>query len=351
MSDLGRNLRWMKVVAAAAVALIGVVGCQAPNGANNKEVDMRAGRVPGASAHVAAYPAPRNVPLDAALRAAAERELEGQLQATDPEVRAHALEALQKRGAGHVGEVLKALDDSDPLVRYAACLAAGQVQLKEAHDSLLRLADDHDPAVRVVARYALHRIGDYRYSHELEQLSRDPQPQVRGTTAMVLGMLGDPSALNVLKLMRVDHHSAVRQQASAAMWQLGSQQGLDDLVGWSLSRFPDDQMMALLGLAEPRDRSVIQHVRNGLVSEYPEVALTAARAMGMLGSDEGYGVAEKGATEVDPRQRIEAALALGAIGRSDVQDVLRKLLADPNPNVRIAAAEAILELKPAFVPG
>ena len=346
----GRTTRagWLALF---ALTLTSAIGCGMPDGTNGKEVDMRAGRVPPASAHVAAYPASRNVPLDPSLRASAERELQGDLKSNDPEIRAHALEALWRGSAAQASEVLKAMDDPDAFVRYAGCLAAGQIRLKEAHDALLRLADDHDPAVRVVARYGLHRIGDYRYSHDLEQLSRDPQPQVRGTTAMVLGMLGEPSALKVLKPMRTDHHPAVRQQASAAMWQLGSQQGMDDLISWSLSKYPDDRMMAFIGLAEPRNRSVIQHVRNGLVSEYRQVALTAARAMGMLGSDEGYGLAEQGAASADPGERIEAALAFGAIGRSDAQDVLKKLLSDSDTNVRIAAAEAILELKPEFVPG
>jgi HEAT repeat protein len=138
---------------------------------------------------------------------------------------------------------------------------------------------------------------------------------------------------------------AVRQQAAAAMWLLGSQKGMDDLIGWTLSRFPDDQMMGLLGLAEPRNRSIIQHVRNGLTTDWPDVNLTAARAMGMLGSDEGYGIAQEGAKSSDPRQRIAAALAFGAIGRSDAQDLLKSLLHDSDPNVRVAAAGAILQLK------
>jgi len=73
--------------------------------------------------------------------------------------------------------------------------------------------------------------------------------------------------------------------------------------------------------------------------------LVAARAMGMLGSDEGYVIAQKGATSSDANQRVLAALAFGAIGRSDTQDMLRKLLADKDANVRIAAATAILQLK------
>jgi HEAT repeat protein len=323
-----------------------IAGCQ-----QNKTIDMRAGRVPGPSRQAPTYAAAHNIPLDASLRAAANKELETDLQSNDPEIRSHALEALLNSGNSREQEVAVALSDREPLVRYSACLAAGQMQLASAHDVLLRLIDDHDPAVRVAARYALHRIGDYHYSHDLEQLSHDPLPQVRGTTAMVLGMIGDPSGLKILRNMRTDPHPAVRQQACAAMWQLDSQQGMNDLIGWSISKFPDDQMFGYLSLARPKNRMIIQHVRVGLVSDWPEVSLVAARGMGMLGSDEGYGVALKGVSSADPRQRLEAALAFGAIGRSDAQEILRKLLSDSDTNVRIASAEAILELKPDFMPG
>lgn len=323
-----------------------ITGCQP-----NKNPDMRAGRVPGLSRQAPTYAAAHDVPLDASLRDAAGKELQRDLHANDAEIRAHAIEALQRTGTAEPAEVIAALSDREALVRYASCLAAGQMQLTAAHDQLLRLVDDSDPAVRVTARYALHRIHDYRYSHDLEQLSRDPLPQVRGTTAMVLGMIGDPTGLKILRSMRVDPHPAVRQQASAAMWQLHSTLGRDDLISWTLSRYPDDEMFGFLALSQPHDRTVIQHVRVGLVSDWPEVSLVAARGMGMLGSDEGYAIATKGAESVDARQRLEAALAFGAIGRSDAQNQLRKLLSDPATNVRIAAAEAILQLKPDFVSG
>ena len=335
------RLRRLRNGVVLAALLLGAAGCPPT------EPDMRPGRDLGPSKQAPSYPAARNVPIDSALRVDAQKELVSALRSVDPEVRAHALEGLEKSDrSDRDGLVVEALSDPEALVRYAACLAAGQLQIKSAHATLLLLADDHDSAVRVAARYALHRIGDYRHSHELELLSRDTEPQVRGTTAMVLGMLGDPSALKVLTPMRLDPHPAVRQQAAAAMWQLGSEQGLRDLIGWSISRFPDDEMMGLIGLAEPHKAMVIQHVRAALVSDWPAVSLTAARAMGMLGSDEGYGIATKGAKSIDPGGRIEAATALGEIGRPDSQDVLRRLLRDSDANVRVAAAEAILELKP-----
>src|SRR5206468_998112 len=108
--------------------------------------------------------------------------------------------------------------------------------------------------------------------------------------------------------------------------------------------YPDDQMVALLAIAAPRNTKTIQHCRSSLTSDYPEVSLVAARACGMLASDEGYGVALIGAKSGDARQRQLAALALGAIGRPDAQPILAPMLNDQNSDVRVAAATAILEL-------
>jgi HEAT repeat protein len=147
--------------------------------------------------------------------------------------------------------------------------------------------------------------------------------------------------------MMMDPSPAVRLQAAESLWRLGDQQGLEALVSASLSKFPDDQMLAILALAEPRDQRVLGHIQGQLTNDYDEVSLIAARAAGMLGSDDGYGVALKGARSADPRQRMLAALAFGAIGRSDSQSSLSVLLRDVNQDVRIAAATAILQLKAA----
>jgi hypothetical protein len=296
------------------------------------------------------YSSSKDVPLDEHLKTQADQEIAKALRDPDPNVRAHAIEAAADvTGDKHATEIIAALSDKDPLVRYAGCFAAGDLKLKEAQPKLLEMIDDKDSGVRVVVRYALHRLGNYKYSHDLEEMAKDPEARVRGTTADVLGKIGDPSAINVLRPMRHDLNPAVRQQTAVSMWRLGSQQGMQDLIGLSISPYQDDKKIVLRGLAEPRNRNVIQHIRINLTDDAPEVCLVAAGAMGMLGCDEGYGIAQKGAVSEDPRQRVLAALGFGAIGRSDAQDMLRKLLSDSNPDVRIAAAEAIFQLKPHFV--
>jgi len=310
-------------------------------------------RVTPAPPSVPAPPPPRNVPLDPGLAEAARQQISRSLNSTSPDLilpRVHALEALNTLGdTTHNAQVIAAFSSPEPIVRFAGAMTAGGLRLQEAHDALLAMAEDPDFSVRVADRYALHRLGDKRLSHDLEKYARDPRKEVRANTALVLGMLGEPSALKILRRLRQDDEPLVRQQADEAMWRLGDETGLGDLVALSVSRYPDDQMIALLALAEPRDQRVGSTVRAGLLTDYIEVKLVAARALGMLDSDEGYTIALQGAASTDQRQRFMAALALGAIGRSDAQETLRRLLADDYESVRIAAAQAILQLKPGVV--
>ena len=118
------------------------------------------------------------------------------------------------------------------------------------------------------AKFALHRLGDTRQSHDLERTSRDPSDRTRGDTAMVLGLLGEPSATRVLLPMLHDRDAAVRLQAAEALWRLGSDEGLSALVASSISKFPDDQMIALFGLAGPKDPRALGHIEGQLTAEY-----------------------------------------------------------------------------------
>jgi len=293
-------------------------------------------------------PAKKNVPLNPRLPEQAKIEIDRALRSDDPVIRAHAIEAVQDTLADEKSaEVQAAIKDPDPMVRFAAIMAAGKLQLADAKPDLLQLVDDPQPVVRVASVYALHRLGDYRYSKELERYSEDPLPQVRGNTALVLGLLGEPSAINILKPMLHDANMAVSLQVAEAMWRLGNEEGRDRLIAVTLNINPGYQMVAMLALGAPRDVRVRAHIRANLTSDYIEVALVAARVMGQLQSDEGYGVAINGAKSSDARQRSLAALAFGAIGRNDAQEYLEKLLKDSNQDVRIAAATAILELKQA----
>jgi HEAT repeat protein len=290
-------------------------------------------------------PAPKAEPLDPQIQQAARQQIESAFASSDPILRANAIEAAQKTiGNGAAPMILQGLSDAEPLVRFAGAMAAGQLRLREAYQPLLRLVPDADKHVQIAARFALHRLGDTRFSHDLEKSARDADVRVRADTVLVLGLLGEQSALKILRPMINDPEAIVRLQAAEAMWRLGDEQGLSVLATGTVSKFADDQIIAVIALAGPKDKRVAEHVRGKLTSEWDEVALAAARSMGELGTDEGYGVAMKGARSPDPRQKVLAALAFGAIGRTDAQSTLANLLRDGDQNVRLAAATGVLQL-------
>jgi HEAT repeat protein len=335
------------ICALSALFLTALIGCESDGsgaGADGRPRDIR-GRVLPLPPPPPEVPPARAVTVDVSSRSAARAEVLAAARSSDEVLRANAIEAMREAGgAGYAGQIVDALKDGQPVVRFAAAMAAGELKLAEAKPSLLRMVNDHDLSVQVAVRFALHRLGYTRHSHDLEKTAVNYDPAVRGSTALVLGMLGEPSALKVLKVMRNDGHAAVRQQAIEAAWRLGDERARNELVALSVSKRPDDRMIALMALAGRHDQRVRQHVRSALTTEYEEVNLVAARAMGLLGRDEGYGVAQKGARSNDPRHRWLAARAFGAIGRADAQGTLTALLKDNNPTVRLSAAAALLQV-------
>mgnify|MGYP001380010451 CR=1 FL=1 len=293
-------------------------------------------------------PPAQSVRLDPALRERARTEIIAASRAPDAVLRANAMEAAQNGLGGAEGApiVLTGLKDDRPIVRYAAAMAAGSLRLESARPLLLGLADESDDMVRIGARFALHKLGDYRRSHDLEQTATSPNPRTRAVTAQALGLLGEPSAIKLLRPMLRDPDANVRIQVSEALWRLGDEEGLESLVATLVGQYPDDQMVAILALAAPRNAVAARpYLRGRLTTQYPAVNLVAARAMGMIGLDDGYTLAIQGAESKEPLERHLAALALGAIGRADAQPALAKLLSDPEASVRLAAAVAVLQLK------
>lgn len=270
------------------------------------------------------------------------------LSSPDEVIRAHAVEAIgQSMGSRGADYVLRALSDPHPLVRFAAAMSAGDLRIAQAKPRLLELVSDPDASVQIGSIYALHRIGDVRFSKGLEQALHSNRPEVRANAALALGRLGEPTAKRILKQPLKDTSVEVRLQAAEALWRLGQQQGLEYLVAASISQHPAHQMVALMGIAGRRDPSVAGHVRIGLESDYVEVKLVAARALGILGEQDGYALAMESLRSPESRQRYLAAMALGAIGRAEARDALAGLLNDANPDVRLAAASALVQLSPA----
>ena len=291
-------------------------------------------------------PPPVAVEPDAGLRAEAERELRSAAAADDPIVRANAAEA-----AGPVvPEVaVDLLADPDPRVRFAAAMTVGRQRIDRpgVRDRLAEMAEGGSPNGRVAAAFALHRLGDTSRSQRLVRLATDPRadPVVRAHAATALGLTGEPSAAAALRRAAEDPDATVRLAAAEGLWRLGDVEALRLLLSASLSQYGDDSVFGTAGLAARRDPRSVAALRGKLTDDYPEVALAAARGLGEIGSDDGYGVALRDADDPEARRRLMAAAALAEIGRPDAQATLAKLVKDPDPRVRVAAASAVLRLR------
>lgn len=329
-----------------------VAGCMAPpprTASNDGEQPKRVLREMPKPPTPPAYSPAAAVPLDPQLQTTARQQIITSSQSSDVVLRCQAMEAAQTAGGGDGAVViLRGLDDKEPYVRFAAAMAAGTSKLAAAKPKLLSMVDEDDANVRIGVRYAMHMLGDTTHSHDFEKYAVDPNPVIRRNAVMALGLLGEKSAIKILWQLQRDTDPAVRLQVAEAMWRLGNETGLKDCIALTVSPFADEQIIGALALAAPKDMRARPYLRGKLTTGHDEVNLAAARAMGMIGEDTGYGVALKGAKSSDPRQRAMAALAFGAIGRADAQSSLDMLLKDSNENVRLAAAVAVLQLKPAM---
>jgi HEAT repeat protein len=297
-------------------------------------------------------PPVKAVPIDPALQSQAAEVLKSSLISTSPVIRAHAVETAEKVYRDKAASaILAALSDPEPVVRFAGAIAVGDLKLTAGRDEVFKHLNDGDPNVQVAVRFALHMLGDTKYSHDLEKFARDPEKGVRGNTAFVLGRTGNASAATILLFLERDREATVRLQAAEALWRLGDDRGLRTLVAASVSGYTDDIVVAMLALAGPKLPAIRGHLQDGLTSEYPEIALVAARALGQLGFDSGFGVAVNAAQSREPARRYLAAMALGDIGRPDGQDALKLLLAEKDnggfptgEDIRLAAACSLLQI-------
>lgn len=332
-----RNLATFLALTLATAGLGGLAGCASSEDESvNKLMQVKEAPEP---------PKPRSVAIDADLVESASEVVRKSLQSPDPIRRANAVEATEQLPHDEAAELLAtAIADTDPRVRFAAAISAGQLRVAHLRPQLEEMAEGESPNGRVAATFALHRLGDTSRSDRLVDWSTENDPLVRANTAFVLGLLEEPSAVNVLKPMLTDLDPNVRINVAEALWRLGDPAGFQALLSASISSYADDRVLGVMGMGARMGPDVVPALEGKLVDDYAEVSLAAARALGEVGSDRGYVVATQHLGDKDARRRSMAAIALGGIGRPDAQPRLRPLLKDNDPSVRLAAADAVLNI-------
>lgn len=281
----------------------------------------------------------------------------------NPVVRCQAIETLSETAAeGAEGWFIEALDDENPGVRFAACVALGRHRHQPAKLMIERRLGDENHSVRAAALFALHRLGDTRRSGELaELLLYHKAKEVRGNTAMLFGLLGEPKAVKLLERAAKDPAYMVVWQALESRLILGDDSALPRVAAQINSGREDIRVLAMLAVGRYGERRSAEVLRYRLNKEedHIESRLAAARALGWLGFRDGYDLAKTSLVFNDPsdnpkagapenqimRVRSMAALALGAIGdRAALPHLEDTMTESDDPRVQVAAAHAILEI-------
>ena len=304
-------------------------------------------------------------------------------------LRDHALERLQESGnSGNLLLTMRAIEVSvelrlakapqvcmqvlsspAALGRFAGALGLIQLPTPAAERLLKELLSDPDESVRLAAMGALHKPGKGEYGQELTAALDNSDENIRGHALTVLGRLGDKAAVpRIRELLEDEQIVRVRLQAAEALVLLGDQNILPKLRLWQYSRNWQERIFAvqLMGQVKPPP-DFAPDLLQALNDPNPLVQLQAARSLGRLGDQGGFGIAvkylnpsswtrravakDRGLSPDDPQLamvisqiRSLAAQALGDIGRWEAAGRLRKALDDEDPQVVLAAAYGSLRL-------
>lgn len=281
----------------------------------------------------------------------------------NPVVRAQAVEAaVEVLGDEAALRIRESMRDEHAGVRFAACMALGELRDTAARNALQRLVNDPDPNVRIGAYFALERLGvaDYRRPWA-DLLLQHKSEAVRRNAALALGRLEDKSVIPLLrKAAGGDKDDGVRIQAAEAMALLGDADSIEYFLFHAYGGQGYIQPFALLTLGQVRDERAVETLQKLLeTSPYLEGQLAAARGLGMHGYADGFALALASLDWNKPRPNLPddppfdqimrvqcmSAAALGAIGRPEALDPLRrKMDTAEDPRIQLAAATAILKI-------
>ncbi|MCG3126723.1 MAG: hypothetical protein CHACPFDD_01576 [Phycisphaerae bacterium] len=275
----------------------------------------------------------------------------------------NAIEALvQLDPDGGARHFRAALGSPVPMVRFAGCVALGEIRDTGEVDRLRRLISDADPHVQLAAAYGTYRCGGRDAGWQLAgALRTHADENVRADAAYLIGKLGEPEAAEHLRLAATnDKSSKVRVLAIAAMARLGDREGIERLIqvaqGDATSRVVALQSIAELATERMCD-ALLFALSKDAKDEYLENRLIAARGLGKLNDKSGFDLAFWALThrhadpkddEKDTRIRVLAAMALGDIADMRALAELEKAAAgQDDARVQLAASYAICRIVPA----
>lgn len=272
----------------------------------------------------------------------------------NPAIRGHAIEIVASANRRElVPKVLSLLKDESIRVRFAAAMAIGDMEYSAGEYAVKPLLSDANPNARIAAAYALARIGKKEHAQLIREALKSKDQSVRANAALLLGKLGDKSDLPALyETMRYpDSTIDTKLQAVEAIAMLGDEKIYKDKL-WALliSKYADDQMVGIRGMAALNTTDSKNAIITMLDSEIPEVSLYAAEQLGSIGDKSGkteivdYFTTTEPDFDEESAANVHATMAIGKIGGTSLTKYLPRLLQSQSRIVKLCAAQSTLLL-------
>ena len=255
--------------------------------------------------------------------------------------------------AGSLDDLVRCLDDPEPLVRVRACDALARLGNTAAVASLFRLIGDRDARVSQAAAAAIQSLGSLETKRLSLDQARSPDTRTRRAALRIISYFGYPEGLDVLIDAMNDPDEKIREAAIYGVPLIEDARGLAALLAAATHEVPKTRAAAMRALGQTeRSGEVVAALRRGLDDEDAWVRYYACQALGRLRVEDAAsiiiarmadtsGQVRVAAVEALAHLRDERALgALSAAARSDDADMRRAALV----GLGIARSPASIEL-------
>ena len=276
------------------------------------------------------------------------------LSSDNPIVRVNAIEiAATTQQETFMPTIQKLMHDPYVPVRFASCVAVGEMQYILARDTVNELLRDNDPNVTVAASYAMVKLDYPEYLLVLRgAVTGGNNPTIKANSALLLGKLGDKSSIPLLYQLMSDPGSndMVAYQAAEALASLGDDRIFEKLWGMLMSAYADVKITGVKAMGTLGTTQAENALLSVLEDPILEIRLAAAEQLGKMNNKSGQKVVLEVfqnnlnmTADFQSRERINTltAMAIGEIGTPNLTKFLPQLMKNESPFVRLAAAKAV----------
>jgi HEAT repeat protein len=274
------------------------------------------------------------------------------LQAVDDDNSRVRLEAIYAAGIvaraplppADVERLKKALDHYDPAVRAGAARVIGRVGVSGTAEALLKAVNDSQADVRYAAMRALGSIRDQRAVSALsDQLAFYKKGEGAYSAIQALAQIASPASIPVFRERLADKDPFIRRAAAEGLGRTADAESMDALE--TLATTDDSSMVRLAGVfALQKLGRAVNLGRIADLMASPKVTVQGQDYLVELGP----AVAPTAVARLqDPDADVREAMAdvLGAVGDESSIAALETAAKDRDPSVAAAAKRAIARLR------